>query len=109
MDLPQGWFTQLVTMIGSAGGTALLMRHTVSKQRVAIAGDSADVHSIKRLLDQLDSSEKRRKEAEERADKFADERNEMFRQMGEMRAEMAELKAEVRHLTNEVNRLQGEP
>jgi chromosome segregation ATPase len=108
VDLPQGWFTQLVTMLGSAGGTAMLMRHTMSKQRVVMAGDKADVSSIKRLLEQLESSERRRREAEERADKFADERNEMFKQMGEMRAEMAELKAEVRHLTAEVNRLQGE-
>lgn len=100
--------SQIITMLGSVTGTALFMRHFLSRQRVAIAGDSADVKSINRLIAQLEAAEKRRKEAEERADKFADERNQMLREMGQLREQLAELKSDVRHLTKEVERLQGE-
>lgn len=106
MELPQGWFTQILTMVGSAGGTAMLMKRFFSSNRVALAGDAADVRSIKRLLDQLESSEQRRREAEDRADKFANERNEMYRQMADIRATMAKLESEVTHLQAEVQRLQ---
>ncbi len=99
---------QLLTMLGSVGGTALFMRQFMSRQRLALAGDSADVRSINRLLEQLEAAEKRRKEVEERADKFADERNQMFREMADMRAEMERLRSEVHHLTIEVQRLRGE-
>lgn len=90
---------------GAAAGGWMLARRKFSQDAVALAGDAADVGSIKRLQEMLDRAEQARATAEKRADDFAEQRNQLVLQMGELKGQLASLTDQVKSLTDEVQRL----
>jgi chromosome segregation ATPase len=105
--LPDNWLGNAITGIGIAGGAIMYARKRLSADKLAIAGDNADLGSIARLQAQLDKAENARAEAEKRADDFADQRNKLIDQIGEMKGQLAVLTEKVNSLTEEVARLRG--
>ena len=106
-SLPDNWLGQAITALGVVAGAVLYARKTISANRLAIAGDNADVGSIARLQAQLDKAEAARDEALKRADDFADQRNKLIDQIGEMKGQLAVLTDKVNSLTEEVARLRA--
>jgi predicted nucleic acid-binding Zn-ribbon protein len=61
--------------------------------------DNADIFTLRRLNELLDSERVARKEAEARADQFAKERNELAAAVGRMEGKIEALTSQVAQLT----------
>ncbi|EPM81113.1 hypothetical protein, partial [Pseudomonas syringae] len=66
------------------------------------AMDNADIGTVRRLNELLDSERIARKEAEARADQFAKERNELAAAVGRMEGRIDALTSQVAQLTDKV-------
>lgn len=90
------------TWVGSiVGGLVLVFvaaRPLISKLRLGSAMDGAQIDAIDRLSKLLDEERKARHQAEERADKFAQERNDAISKVGRLEGEVAALRTEVENL-----------
>ncbi|RMM28956.1 Methyl-accepting chemotaxis protein [Pseudomonas syringae pv. pisi] len=64
--------------------------------------DNADIGTVRRLNEPLDSERLARKEAEARADQFAKERNELAAAVGRMEGKVEALTGHVAQLTEKV-------
>jgi chromosome segregation ATPase len=97
--------------IGGSGLTALVvsvffgMRRFLRKEGVDAAKDSANIDTIAQLRQSLADERSARKEAELRADKFADERNEAIQKIGELNGKITALEQQVLSLKEVVESL----
>jgi len=64
--------------------------------------DNADIGTVRRLNELLDSERTARKEAEARADQFAKERNDLAASVGRMEGKIEALTSQVAQLTERV-------
>ncbi|MBF8692369.1 chemotaxis protein [Pseudomonas fulva] len=94
------------TWLGGTGtlilGVFLWLRKWLSKDATDRAMDSADIGTVRRLNELLDSEREARKLAEARADQFAQERNELIRSMGQLEGNIISLTRQVEQLTTQV-------
>lgn len=94
------------TWLGGTGtvllGGFLWLRKFLSKDAADRAMDSADIGTVRRLNELLDSEREARKLAESRADQFAQERNELTRSMGQLEGNILALTRQVEQLTTQV-------
>lgn len=94
------------TWLGGSGivvtGALLWMRRFLSKDAADRAMDSADIGTVRRLNELLDSEREARKLAEARADQFAKERNELAAAVGRMEGKIESLTTQVANLTEKV-------
>jgi chromosome segregation ATPase len=94
------------TWLGGSGavllGGVLWLRRFLSKDAADRAMDSADIGTVRRLNELLDSERDARKLAEARADQFAQERNELNRSMGKLEGNILMLTRQVEQLTEKV-------
>jgi ABC-type transporter Mla subunit MlaD len=94
------------TWLGGTGtlllGAFLTMRKWLSKDAADRAMDSADIGTVRRLNELLDSEREARKAAEARADQFAKERNELAAAVGRMEGKIEALTSQVAQLTDKV-------
>lgn len=97
--------------IGGSGLTALIvsvffgMKRFLRKEGVDAAKDSANIDTIAQLRQSLADERTARKEAELRADKFADERNEAIQKIGELNGKVTALEEQVKSLKEVVENL----
>lgn len=84
--------------LAALGGGWLTIRKFLSKDSVDRAGNQADIGTINRLNKLLDEERKARREAENRADKFAHERNEAIQRIGSMEGQITALTGKVEML-----------
>ena len=101
-DLGPGTATWL-----SGTGTVLLggflwLRKFLSKDAADRAMDNADLGTVRRLNELLDSEREARKLAEARADQFAKERNDLAATVGRMEGKIEALTSQVANLTERV-------
>lgn len=91
------------TWLGGTGltlvGGFLWLRKFLSKDAADRAMDNADIFTLRRLNELLDSGRVARKEAEARADQFAKERNELAAAVGRMEGKIEGLTIQVAQLT----------
>ena len=94
------------TWLGGTGtvllGGFLWLRKFLSKDAADRAMDNADIGTVRRLNELLDSEREARKLAEARADQFAQERNELTRSMGKLEGNILALTRQVEQLTEKV-------
>ena len=94
------------TWLGGTGtillGGFLWLRKFLSKDAADRAMDNADIGTVRRLNELLDSERVARKEAETRADQFAKERNELAAAVGRMEGRIDALTSQVAQLTDKV-------
>ena len=94
------------TWLGGSGivvtGALLWVRRFLSKDAADRAMDSADIGTVRRLNELLDSEREARKLAEARADQFAKERNELAAAVGRMEGKIEALTSQVGQLTEKV-------
>ncbi|MBN6791486.1 chemotaxis protein [Pseudomonas fulva] len=94
------------TWLGGTGtvllGGFLWLRKFLSKDAADRAMDNADIGTVRRLNELLDSEREARKLAETRADQFAQERNELTRSMGKLEGNILALTRQVEQLTEKV-------
>lgn len=94
------------TWLGGTGtvllGGFLWLRKFLSKDAADRAMDNADIGTVRRLNELLDSEREARKAAEARADQFAQERNELTRSMGKLEGNILALTRQVEQLTEKV-------
>ncbi|MBA1195748.1 DUF3450 domain-containing protein [Pseudomonas sp. S07E 245] len=94
------------TWLGGSGivvtGALLWVRRFLSKDAADRAMDSADIGTVRRLNELLDSEREARKLAEARADQFAKERNELAAAVGRMEGKIESLTTQVANLTEKV-------
>ena len=94
------------TWLGGTGtvllGGFLWLRKFLSKDAADRAMDNADIGTVRRLNELLDSEREARKLAEARADQFAQERNELNRSLGKLEGNILALTREVERLTERV-------
>ncbi|WP_145279113.1 chemotaxis protein [Pseudomonas sp. URMO17WK12:I11] len=94
------------TWLGGTGtiilGVFLWLRKWLSRDATDRAMDSADIGTVRRLNELLDSEREARKLAEVRADQFAQERNELIRSMGQLEGNIISLTRQVEQLTTQV-------
>ncbi|MBX8534549.1 DUF3450 domain-containing protein [Pseudomonas cichorii] len=94
------------TWLGGTGtvllGGFLWLRKFLSKDAADRAMDNADIGTVRRLNELLDSEREARKEAEARADQFAKERNELAAAVGRMEGRIDALTSQVAQLTDKV-------
>lgn len=94
------------TWLGGSGivvtGALLWVRRFLSKDAADRAMDNADIGTVRRLNDLLDSEREARKLAEARADQFAKERNELAAAVGRMEGKIEALTSQVGQLTEKV-------
>ncbi|MEW5621365.1 chemotaxis protein [Pseudomonas putida] len=99
------------TWLGGTGtvllGGFLWLRKFLSKDAADRAMDSADIGTVRRLNELLDSEREARKLAEARADQFAKERNDLAATVGRMEGKIEALTSQVASLTDRVT-LQSE-
>lgn len=99
------------TWLGGTGtvllGGFLWLRKFLSKDAADRAMDSADIGTVRRLNELLDSEREARKLAEARADQFAKERNDLAATVGRMEGKIEALTSQVGQLTERVS-LQSE-
>ncbi|MBA1194983.1 chemotaxis protein [Pseudomonas entomophila] len=99
------------TWLGGTGtvllGAFLWLRKFLSKDAADRAMDNADIGTVRRLNELLDSEREARKQAEARADQFAKERNELAALVGRMEGKIEALTSQVGQLTERVT-LQSE-
>ncbi|RMN42371.1 Methyl-accepting chemotaxis protein [Pseudomonas cannabina] len=95
-----------VTWLGGTGtillGGFLWLRKFLSRDATDRAMDSADIGTVRRLNDLLDSERQARKEAEARSDQFARERNELAAAVGRMEGKIEALTSHIVQLTDKV-------
>ena len=107
-DLGPGTFTWL----GGTGtvllGGFLWLRKFLSKDAADRAMDNADIGTVRRLNELLDSERTARKESEARADQFAKERNELAAAVGRMEGKIEALTSQVAQLTQRVTQQSDE-
>ncbi|EGH27703.1 hypothetical protein PSYJA_01169 [Pseudomonas syringae pv. japonica str. M301072] len=80
----------------------LWLRRFLSKDATDRAMDNADIGTVRRLNELLDSERLARKDAEARADQFAKERNELAAAVGRMEGKIEALTGQVAQLTDKV-------
>ncbi|PNA96573.1 MULTISPECIES: chemotaxis protein [unclassified Pseudomonas] len=94
------------TWLGGSGivvtGALLWVRRFLSKDAADRAMDNADIGTVRRLNELLDSEREARKLAETRADQFAKERNELAAAVGRMEGKIEALTSQVGQLTEKV-------
>lgn len=94
------------TWLGGTGtvllGGFLWLRKFLSKDAADRAMDNADIGTVRRLNELLDSERIARKEAEARADQFAKERNELAASVGRMEGKIEALTSQVAQLSQQV-------
>ncbi|MBI6925701.1 chemotaxis protein [Pseudomonas putida] len=99
------------TWLGGTGtvllGSFLWLRKFLSKDATDRAMDNADIGTMRRLNELLDSEREARKLAEARADQFAKERNDLAATVGRMEGKIEALTSQVGQLTERVS-LQSE-
>jgi len=93
------WASGSVTVI-LAG--LLWLRRFLSKDAADRAMDNADIGTVRRLNELLDSERTARAAAEARADQFAKERNELAAAVGRMEGKIEALTGQVAQLTDKV-------
>lgn len=101
-DLGPGTFTWL----GGTGtvllGGFLWLRKFLSKEATDRAMDNADIGTVRRLNELLDTERNRANAAEARADQFAKERNDLAASVGRMEGRIDALTSQVAQLTEKV-------
>ncbi|WP_122847860.1 chemotaxis protein [Pseudomonas viridiflava] len=94
------------TWLGGTGtillGGFLWLRKFLSRDAADRAMDNADIGTVRRLNELLDSERQIRKEAEVRADQFAKERNELAAAVGRMEGKIEALTSHIVQLTDKV-------
>ncbi|MFK3945636.1 chemotaxis protein [Pseudomonas fulva] len=94
------------TWLGGTGtiilGGLLWLRKFLSKDATDRAMDNADIGTVRRLNELLDSEREARKLAEARADQFAKERNDLAATVGRMEGKIEALTSQVANLTERV-------
>ena len=94
------------TWLGGTGtvllGGFLWLRKFLSKDATDRAMDNADIGTVRRLNELLDSERAARKESDARADQFAKERNELAAAVGRMEGRIDALTSQVAQLTDKV-------
>ncbi|WHS04312.1 tail needle protein [Pseudomonas phage PseuP_222] len=94
------------TWLGGTGtvllGGFLWLRKFLSKDAADRAMDHADIGTVRRLNELLDSEREARKLAEARADQFAKERNDLAATVGRMEGKIEALTSQVANLTERV-------
>lgn len=94
------------TWLGGTGtvllGGFLWLRKFLSKDATDRAMDNADIGTVRRLNELLDSERAARKESDARADQFAKERNELAAAVGRMEGKIEALTSQVAQLTAQV-------
>ncbi|WP_085706459.1 chemotaxis protein [Pseudomonas sp. B8(2017)] len=94
------------TWLGGSGivltGALLWVRRFLSKDAADRAMDTADIGTVRRLNDLLDSEREARKLAEARADQFAKERNDLAAMAGRLEGKIEALTSQVGQLTDRV-------
>ncbi|MBD1589652.1 chemotaxis protein [Pseudomonas typographi] len=95
-----------VTSLGVTGtvllGAFLWLRKFLSRDATERAMDNADIGTVRRLNELLDSERTARQAAETRADQFAKERNELAAAVGRMEGKIEALTSQVAQLTDKV-------
>lgn len=101
-----------LTWLGGTGsvllGGFLWLRKFLSKDAADRAMDNADIGTVRRLNELLDSERQARREAEARADQFAKERNELAAAVGRMEGKIEALTSQVAQLTQRVTQQSDE-
>lgn len=87
----------------------LAARPLLSKLNLGTKMDSAQIDAIDRLGRLLNEEREARKLAEERADRFAQERNEAVQKIGRLEGEIHALRAEVAGLRADMERRHAPP
>ena len=94
------------TWLGGTGtvllGGFLWLRKFLSKDAADRAMDNADIGTVRRLNELLDTERARANAAEARADQFAKERNELAAAVGRMEGRIDALTSQVAQLTDKV-------
>ncbi|GFM89362.1 hypothetical protein PSCICO_47610 [Pseudomonas cichorii] len=94
------------TWLGGTGtillGGFLWLRKFLSKDAADRAMDNADIGTVRRLNELLDSERARANAAEARADQFAKERNELAAAVGRMEGKVEALTSQIATLTDKV-------
>jgi len=94
------------TWLGGTGtvllGAFLWLRKFLAKDATERAMDNADIGTVRRLNELLDSERTARTAAEARADQFAKERNELAAAVGRMEGKIEALTGQVAQLTDKV-------
>ncbi|KPB77956.1 chemotaxis protein [Pseudomonas cannabina] len=94
------------TWLGGTGtillGGFLWLRKFLSKDAADRAMDNADIGTVRRLNELLDSERVARKEADARADQFAKERNDLVAMVGKMEGRIDALTSQITQLTDKV-------
>lgn len=95
-----------VTWLGGTGtvllGGFLWLRKFLSKDATDRAMDNADIGTVRRLNELLDTERARANAAEARADQFAKERNDLAAAVGRMEGRIDALTSQVAQLTDKV-------
>lgn len=101
-DLGPGTATWLGGSATVILGGLLWLRRFLSKDAADRAMDNADIGTVRRLNELLDSERSARKESDARADQFAKERNELAAAVGRMEGRIESLTTQVSQLTEKV-------
>ncbi|WP_426113558.1 chemotaxis protein [Pseudomonas sp. DSP3-2-2] len=100
------------TWLGGTGtvllGGFLWLRKFLSKDAADRAMDNADIGTVRRLNELLDSERARANAAEARADQFAKERNDAVAAVGRMEGKIEALTSQVAQLTQRVTQQSDE-
>ncbi len=100
------------TWLGGTGtfllGAFLWLRKFLAKEATERAMDNADIGTVRRLNELLDSERARANAAEARADQFAKERNDLAAAVGRMEGRIEALTSQVQQLTMTVTNQSGE-
>lgn len=86
------------TAVAAVAAAAVGLRRWLSTDAAARAGDKAEIGFLETLMDQL-------AKANERADRFAKERNEAIEQIGELKAQIAALQLTVDHMQRQLDKM----
>lgn len=94
------------TWLGGTGtvllGGFLWLKKFLAKEATERAMDNADIGTVRRLNELLDSERARANAAEARADQFAKERNELAAAVGRMEGKVEALTSQIAQLTDKV-------
>lgn len=98
-------FAQLVAGVLTLAGGWRLYRNQSSGDAVTRASDAANLTGIETLKQLVESERAARSRAEERADKFAAERNEAMQEVWEMRGQLKVMNETIAEQTKELVQL----
>lgn len=96
-------------IVGGILTAILIARPLLSKLKVGAAMDGAQIDAIERLSRLLNDERALRRQAEDRADRFAQERNEAIQKIGKLEGEVHALRAEIASLRMMLERLNAAP